>query len=247
MGENLSDNLMQRIVEKNRRQDEEEFLEWYSSLAALPPEFELKLGDGWKADVELQPSRWMNRGLSLIQSAKITGYIQLPNGVQGQPAAKFLPYPVFHSGAEMFLKGMWLYHYEDCRLLSSASYVKPADRKKYLDEIKIALHDLIRIIKALQTIEEYQTDLVCAEFLKVLDALIRRDYFPLFEADAKGNEWAFARYPARFYDDATKRAGAHGLFQYSPQHFIERLFWTAYNRVPQLWALRAGPPVKEAN
>ena len=151
--ESLRDDIMQRIQEQNRREEEAEFNAWHADLVALPSDFKRKLENGWKADIELQPLRWMDRRLTLIQSAKVTGYVQLANGVQGPPIGSFLPYPVFQSGAEIFLKGMWLCRHEDCRLLGFSSFMEPDNRKKYLDELKNSLgHNLIKIIKAIRTI-----------------------------------------------------------------------------------------------
>ena len=237
--ESLRDDIMQRIQEQNRREEEAEFNAWHADLVALPSDFKRKLENGWKADIELQPLRWMDRGLTLIQSAKVTGYVQLANGVQGPPIGSFLPYPVFQSGAEIFLKGMWLCRHEDCRLLGFSSFMEPDNRKKYLDELKNSLgHNLIKIIKAIRTIRDNQVDTGSIEFLAVLEAIIRRDYFPFFEADARSSEWASARYQKRFYNDEAKQAGADSFSRYPPQRFVERIFREAEKRVDQLWGLR---------
>jgi hypothetical protein len=231
---------MRLIQEENRRQEEAEFHAWYADLLALPPDYELKLKNGWKADIELQPLRWLDRGISLIQSAKVSGHIQLAHDVQGPPTGSFLPYPVFQSGTEIFLKGMWLCQYEDCRLSTYSFYIEPAKRKEYLSQLKNTLgHNLIKIIGMIKAISKYQEDAASREFLKVVEAIVRRDYFPLFEADAKGGEWASSRYPKRFYNDATLQAGADSLSHYPEQQFVAKVFNDAKQHIDELWGLHA--------
>lgn len=237
--ENIADDVMRLIEEQNRQQEEEEFQEWYAALLAVPEDYKRELKEGWIADVELQPLRWMNLGLTLLQSAKVTRYAQLPNGVQGPPLGSYLPYPVFQAGAEIFLKGMWLCQDEDCRLCDASFFVESPRRDEILDKLKNTLgHDLLRIIKLLRGIPEYQSDQALSDFLRTASALVRRDYFPIFKAD-RGNKWAFARYPKRFYDESRKEGSADSYNSYSPAPFLGRLFREAAERVDELWGLRA--------
>lgn len=69
--ENLADGVMGLIQERNRLQEEKEFQQWYAELLSLPEDCKRELKEGWIADVELQPLRWMNLGLTLIQSPKV--------------------------------------------------------------------------------------------------------------------------------------------------------------------------------
>ena len=58
-------------MEEDARKDREErFAGWCRELEALPDDFELKLKDGFKADLELQPFRWMGLGIDLLKSGK---------------------------------------------------------------------------------------------------------------------------------------------------------------------------------
>lgn len=75
----------------------------------------MKLKGKLIADVDLQPLRWMSEGLQLIDSFHGTVHIQLRDGVQGEPLNRMLHYPVFQTGSELFLKGMWLCKFPRCR------------------------------------------------------------------------------------------------------------------------------------
>lgn len=239
--ENLADGVMSLIREQNRLEEEKEYQDWHAMLLALPEGYNRELKEGWMADVELQPLRWMQLGLTLIQSPRVIEYTQLANGVEGPPLTSFLPYSVFQAGTEIFLKGMWLCSYEDCRLLGHNSYIGPGRREEVFKELRNKLgHNLLQIIELLRGIHEYQRDETSSDFLKAIRALVCRDYFPAFQADARGSEWASARYPKRFYNDEAGQAGADSFSQYPPQPFVERLFREAQQRVDDLWGLHAG-------
>jgi hypothetical protein len=240
MKSTLADAVMKLAAEENRLEEEHEFRAWCDGLLALDIKFHRELNDDWIADLEVQPLRWMNAGLTLIHSGKITGFLQLANGVQGPPANIFLPYPIFHAGAEIFLKGMWLCRYKDCRMLDSSTYVSPERRAEMLEELKNLLgHNLINILGKLRAIPKYQKDANCRRFFDMLSAIIRRDYFPVFAADKRGNEWASSRYPKRFYDDDKQLAAADTLNSYPPANFVLRIFRDAERHVDRLWRLRA--------
>src|ERR1044071_5886671 len=123
--EKLADSVTRSIREQNLAEEEEQYRDWHAALLMLPETYKRKLKDGWIADVELQPLRWMQLGLTLIQSPKVLAYVQLSDGVRGPALSSFLPYSIFQAGTETFLKGMWLCRYEDCRLLHYDSYVAP--------------------------------------------------------------------------------------------------------------------------
>ncbi|MBA2433829.1 MAG: hypothetical protein H0V54_01865 [Chthoniobacterales bacterium] len=237
----LADAVMRLIQDQNQLEEEKEYRAWYAALLLLREDYKREPKKEWTADLELQPLRWMQLGLTLIQSPKITAYVQLANGVQGPPLSSFLPYPVFQAGAEIFLKGMWLCRYEDCRLLGHNSYIGPARRGEVFKELRNKLgHNLLQIIELLRGIREYQADETSSDFLKAIRALICRDYFPAFQADARGSEWASARYPKRFYNDEAGQAGADSFSHYPSQPFVERLFREAQQGVDDLWGLKAG-------
>lgn len=74
-------------------------------------------------------------------------------------------------------------------------------------------------------------------FLKITEGIIRRHYFPLYEAD-RGREWAESRYPKRFYDDRGKVARADNFHRYPQQPMIATIFKQGAQLVDQLWKLR---------
>lgn len=243
---NAADGAMRLILERNRKQEDDEFQEWYAALLTLPEDYRRELKEGWLADVELQPLRWMNLGLTLIQSPKVLERVQLADGVQGPALSAILLYPIFQSGTEVFLKGMWLCQYADCRLFDSSSYVSCMRRDEIRKELQKTLgHDLLHIITALQEIPQYKAEETLSRFLNGLGALVRRDYYPALIADVRRDAWAFVRYPKRFYDDNRKEGAADNYSRYSPQPFIERLFRKAERRIDELWGLGSGLSAKQ--
>ncbi len=93
----LADAVMRLIQDQNQLEEEKEYRAWYAALLLLREDYKREPKKEWTADLELQPLRWMQLGLTLIQSPKITAYVQLANGVQGPPLSSFLPYPVFQA------------------------------------------------------------------------------------------------------------------------------------------------------
>ncbi len=122
------------------------------------------------------------------------------HGRRGSFLDSFLAYPVFQMGAEIFLKEMWLCQFADCRALADSRYMEPAKRSTYADRLKRELgHDLLRIVAVNREIPKYQADTAVIRFLKIVEAIVRKSYFPLYEADKSGSHRAHARYPKRFY------------------------------------------------
>lgn len=245
--ENLGDGVIKLIQERNRLQEEEEFQLWYASLLAFPEDCRREMKEGLTADIELQPLRWMDLGITLIQSSKVTAYVQLSHGLQGPPLSSYLPYPTFQAGTEIFLKGMYLCRYEDCRLFDDSSYVCSLRREAIVEELKSTRlgHNLLKCIAELEQIPEYRADEAVWGFLRALGALIRRDYFPAFRPE-NNKQWSIARYPKRFYNDKSETGAADSYQRYSdsPPPFIERLFRDAQQRVDGLWELQSGLAAK---
>jgi len=162
----LEKSVLRLVEENNRKDDEKEFSAWCDELAALPEDFELTVKDGLQADLELQPARWMNLGLNLVQSSKVIAHVQLSDGIQGRPLVSLLPYPVFQMGTEIFLKGMWLCQFDEFRLLASDSYVEEITRDHYMNLLgrrKLSGHDrlghdLLKIINILRKVPRYLDD-----------------------------------------------------------------------------------------
>lgn len=233
----LNPTVLRVIKERNRRENEKDFAAWCDYLVILPANFELKPKDDFKADIELQPLRWMDSGIDLIQSSKVLVNIQLPGGVEGPPLSSYLPYPVFQMGTEIFLKGMWLCQYRNCRLLAEASYVDGEKRQRHFENLKSLSHDLIKIIDAVRKIPKYRGDAWAIRFLKIVEGIIRRYYFPLYQAD-RWTRWADSRYPKRFYNDSAREARADNFKSYPQQVVVAKLFQEAEQRINRLWNLR---------
>jgi hypothetical protein len=234
--DDVSSSVLRLINGENQEQQAKEFQAWCTALEALPPDFELKLAGNLKADIELQPFRWMSSGIDFIESAKVTARVELTDGVQGPVLSSYLPYGVFHMGTEIFFKGMWLCQYTQCRSIGEKHYVDAQTRAGYGDGIKNLGHDLIKIVGALRRITEYQTASML-RFLKIVEGIVRQYYFPLYEAD-KRTRWADSRYPKRFYDDFAGIAHADNLHRYPQQELIVRVFKEAETEVDKLWGLR---------
>lgn len=239
------DSCMQEVArlleESAHKQVDKDYAEWCDYLASLPADFEFKLKDGFVADIELQPLRWISLGIDLLRSSRGTVAVKLMNGRQGPFRDSFLTYPVFQMGAELFLKGMWLCQFEECRQLTHHSYIDASKRKRYTEQLKDELgHDLLKSIAANQQIPKYHADAMVLRFFEIVRGVVRRSYYPLYEADKRGNHWAHSRYPKRFYKDGTQEGRADAFQSYPHQWLVVRLFEEMEKHLDQLWQLRAG-------
>jgi hypothetical protein len=232
----LNERLMRIISERNRREDQEAFQRFCEELLALPADLELMPKENFKADVELQPLRWMSLGIDLLQSRKVTGHIQLADGVQGPAISSYLPYPSFQMAAEIFLKGMWLCQFAECRQLSDSSFVDAPVRNRHQENLRGLTHDLLRIIEACEQIPEYQSSASALRFLTLLARIIRAFYFPPYDAD-KRSRWADSRYPKRVYDDEAQCACAEGFQTFPRAEWIEKLFREMETEADRIWEL----------
>lgn len=238
---------MRLIEEDNRLECEKDFNAWCDFLTSLPEDFEPKVKDGLKADLELQPARWLGLGLDLIQSSKIIAHVQLSNALHGRPHASLLCYPVFQMGTEIFLKGMWLCHFDDFRLLTAHSYTDEVTRENFTGRLGRRLpghaflgHDLLEIVNVLREIPEYRSDPPTMRFLKLVDSVTRYYYFPFHKADKGPSRWANARYPKRFYDDKRGVGSADAFHSYPPQDYIAELFEEMKRYLHRFWNLPSG-------
>ena len=240
MAENqIKEGVMRAIMERNRREDEEEFQRFCENLLALPADLELMPKKNFKADIELQPLRWMSLGIDLLKSRKVIGHVQLADGMEGPETGSYLPYPVFQIATEIFLKGMWLCQYADCRELSATSHVEQQKRQNYSEILKELGHDLLAILHKVREISEYQRTRAIIRFLDLVERIVRVYYFPPYEAD-KSTRWADCRYPKRVYDDGAQKAAAESFQRYPCAKWIETMFQQAEHDVDDLWQLRAG-------
>lgn len=230
---------MRVVKERNERNDKREFQQFCQYLLSLPADLELAPRDNFKVDIELQPLRWMNLGIDLLKSRRVTGNIQLANGVQGPELSSYLRYPIFQIATEIFLKGMWLCQYRDCRALTASSYMEPSKRESYSELLKNLGHDLLAILDKVRGVSEYQQTPSIIRFLDLVERTIRAYYFPPYEAD-KRTRWADCRYPKRVYDDTTQKAAADSFQSYPRPQWIQKLFQQAEHDVDDLWQLRRG-------
>jgi hypothetical protein len=232
--------ILASMEEDTKARREKEFADWCSHLEGLPPDYEPALKDGLKADIELQPHRWMALGMDLLQSSKGTIALQLIDDQPGPYLGSFLAYPIFQMGSEIFLKGMWLCQFPDCRALGQLAYMDMQTRKNYQGKLSALSHDLLKIIEAVRQVPKYQADPTTLRFLKIVEGVIRQYYFPLYAADKHGRHWAHSRYPKRFFNDTTRDGRADAFQSYPQQSLIVKLFRPMEDHVDKLWGLRAG-------
>ena len=238
--ENL-DNALGDVMEKLKRQKqmkrEKQYQAWCNQFASLPADFGRKLKGGYIADVELQPYRWIQQGLDLVGSRRGFGTIELSDGVQGADLRAYLPYPVFQMGAEIFLKGMWLYQHEECRKMQSDTYITKERRDHYSKKLRNLSkeHNLLKLTRRVQAIEAYSQDAALLRFLKALGGISKKFYLPVTNSQYR---WADERYPKRFYKDSLRRAEADSFKSYPDHWLISRLFAEAAERLEFIWTVQ---------
>jgi len=239
-------NEVKKLLEKEEVERlKKEFDEWSQAIASIDDEYESRVNKDmrearFKSDIELQPKRWMTKGIGLIQSAKGTSPVRFADGVIGRPMDTILEYPVFQLGSEFFLKGMYLCQYDECRTLASNEYLDQGLRSTHKETLKNLGHDLFKIIDKIKKIPEYKNDEKSLEFLKMIKNVIRYHYYPLYLEERKGDRWAQSRYPIRFYDDDKQEGKAQSLFSYPKQWMILKLFEPTESHVDNLWGITKG-------
>jgi hypothetical protein len=182
MPQENDDNLLEALNEHMRKEREqkqkEEYASWCETHATVPGDYAPQLKLGLVAEIELAPMRWMRLGLELIESAKGTTPIQLMGGIAGPPMQTYLPYPVFQAGTEIFLKGMFLAQFDECRVVESRDYVAIDVRKKYQKILRNLGHDLLQIVEELQKVPLYQAEGNITRFLQVISGVTDTSRFP---------------------------------------------------------------------
>ena len=225
---------MDLIREEAQSRQETEYRAWCDHFAALPEDLTRTLKDGLIAHVELQPWHWIQHGLDLIGSRKASGTTQFFGGKQGPDLRSFLPYPVFQMGAEVFLKGMWLYQHQECRNCKWDTYIAPEVRNSFLAKIKgiSKTHDLLEMIRQVGAIDAYSQDAHLSRFLRILSGVAKEFYLPVTDGNWR---WADERYPKRFYNDSSKVGRADAYKSYPEHGPIARLFVDAADRIEFVW------------
>lgn len=241
MVNNLQEDLLRLMRLQNEAEEEKAFKDWHEDLLCQPLDLKFQPEDGFEIDIELQPLRWLWRGVELVESRKVTGSSQLAGGIEGAEISSYLPYAVFQMAAEVFVKGMWLCQFEDCRRLTYSSYIDRDTREKYLTKLgpQGLGHDLIKIISDVRKIPKFAEDAASLKFLDLIERIVRRYYFPPYRAD-KARNWAYARYPKRVYNDTPQQSKAEFLTGYPPAKWIAKLFRGMEADVHRIWSLRAG-------
>lgn len=230
--------LMEYMREDGEQKKEEHFQAVIQDLLQRG-QIDPKLVPSFRVDIELQPFRWIESGRDLIQSAKGTLSIQYAGGVSGPPMNAYLTYPVFQMGTEIFLKGMWLCQFEECRRIAERDWIAADRRKYYQRHIQKLGHDILGIIEAVRQIPQFDDSVSVCKFLDILQAIIRQHYFPFYESERRSRDWADARYPKRFYNDAEHQAQADSFQRYPEQGIILRIFSEAADEVERIWKLRS--------
>jgi hypothetical protein len=241
MVNNSHEDLLRLMRAQNEAEEGKAFKQWQADLLGQPPDLKLQPEDGFEVDIELQPLRWLWRGVELVESRKVTWRGQLAGGIEGSEISSYLPYAVFQMATEVFVKGMWLCQFENCRTLTHSSYIDRDTREKYLTKLGTngLGHDLIKIINEVRKIPKFAEDAASLSFLDLIERIVRLHYFPPYRADRSRN-WAYARYPKRVYNDTTQQAKAEGLTDYPPAKWIAKLFRGMEGDVDRIWSLRAG-------
>jgi hypothetical protein len=232
------DDILAFFQARQRMEQKRTFSKWRKSLLSVPPDYKYVLRDGLQADIELQPWRWLNSGLTILESPKVIASVQLPGNITGPPMSSYLHYVTFQAGAELFLKGLWLCQFEECRSQHSKSYIAPSVRQGYKRKLVELGHDLLEIVEAVRNVPRFRKNRPTSQFLRAVEAIIRIHYFPLYEADNRGSQWAKHRYPKRFYDDASRKSFADEWHKYPEQALVARLFRDMAERADRLWSLR---------
>jgi hypothetical protein len=193
----MDDELMNALKAELRSREERKkaaaFGTWVAELEHSAITNPPLLKSGFVPDTELQPIRWMDAGLDLLESQKVAAWVELMDGKKGPPLQSFLPYPAFQMGTEIFLKGMWLCQFAECRGLAQKGFLSPDVRERHGKALKNLGHDLLKIIAAIRTIPQYQQDPAATAFLNRVVGIIHEFYFPLYAADKA--PWAASRYP----------------------------------------------------
>jgi hypothetical protein len=149
-------------------------------------------------------------------------------------------------GTELFLKGMWLCQFDDCRKVAHSDYVAEATRRNYAQGLRNLGHDLLKIIGELRLVGNYINSPSVLTFLARIEAIVRNFYFPLYAADKHSREWANSRYPKRFYNDSNASGRADAFQSYPEQRLIVRLFEPIEAELDKIWLLRNGLLIRGA-
>lgn len=210
---------LRKLAEKKRA---EEHRAWEDEMGKLTKVHWPALVSGVVGDIEPQPVRWLRAGLD-----------ELDGGSGSHPSIKTLTQVSFQFGAELFLKGMWLCRYDDCRQTPAKHYVPLLRRKELTAEMKSLGHDVFKMVDRLEQCSEYSSDPQSLRFLSVVRGIAGRYYYPLF-----GNaDWASYRYPTRFYNDQKSEAVANLVTSFPHQWAVRRSFAMQSHHLDTRWRL----------
>ena len=231
----LEDAIRKLFEERRAETNEKAYKQWCDEVAAISTTYETLPKARWLIDQEFQPMRWLSHGLHILKLS--SGSMGAPSDLERSPyLVPLLPYAVFQIGAELFLKGMWLCQFTDCRELSHKGHLEPVRREELAKKIKSLGHDLLKLIEANRQIAPYKSSPEIIRFLTVTEGVVRFFYYPIYETSKR--DWASSRYPKRFYDDATQEGASDSLKEYPPTSHVIRLFEEAEKKVDDIWSLR---------
>jgi hypothetical protein len=230
------EDAVRALFEKQQAEtNEEDYKRWCSEVSGVPKDYELLPKAGWLIDQEFQPTRWLAYGLHILKAA--TQGTGQSNGIGGHTFAEpVLSYAIFQVGAELFLKGMWLCQFADCRELSHNGYLEPLRRQELGKHLRVLGHDLLKLIESNRSIAQYNSSPEIVRFLAVTEGLVRFFYYPIYEVSKR--DWASSRYPKRFYDDKTYLGASDASKIYPQTSYVIRLFGEAEARIDDVWSLR---------
>lgn len=233
------ESIKEAIKDDEKKERQIEYSDWCEQMQNVPSDYKRVPKYKSIVDIELQPYRWLSLGVGLIESCKGDTRIQHLDGRQGEYLNTYLLYPVFQMGVEIFLKGMWLCQFDECRNIHDIGFIDKIIRLKHDSKLQKLGHDLIKLIDEIRIIDKYKADKESVKFLKIVEGVIRSDYYPLYDADKKKNVWAHYRYPIRFYKDKTQEGKSNSYYSYPQQRLLAELFQNMDRHLERLWGLKA--------
>ncbi len=73
MVNNLQEDLLRLMRWQNEAEEEKAFKDWHEDLLCQPLDLKLQPEDGFEVDIELQPLRWLSRGVEVVENKESHG------------------------------------------------------------------------------------------------------------------------------------------------------------------------------
>lgn len=231
--------LIDKLQAERASVEDQDYRDWLSELEEAANGKPPCVNSGFVVDTEFQPLRWMRAGLELLKTGIPSYPRKLVHLEAADPTSSYLPYATFQMGSEIFLKGMWLCQFPECRSLAHTGFVDPETRARHRNELKELGHDLLKIVSKLSEVPKYAGDTESVRFLNHLKGIIHRYYFPVHSATSP--DWASARYPKRFYRVDSRHGTADAVMEFPGNRLVFRLFNSVFKHIDgHLWKLTTG-------